>query len=131
MQANPITRALLEKTGLDSLHVFVGPNRRIVMYPCRSGTLLNVAAFYPTIAGTGAEDVSWHNEGNMDQLLSTYANFGEELRTLCGMAEDLKLWSLASRDPPPTSVKGNMALLGDAAHPTLPRTSPHSQPLRS
>lgn len=131
LQANPITRAFLDKIGLDAVHLFVGPDRRIVLYPCRSGALLNIGAIHPTVAGTNAEDESWHSKGNIEELLSTYANFSEELRTLCRMAEDLKLWSLASRDPPPTFVKGKMALLGDAAHPTLPRTSSHSRPLWS
>lgn len=39
---------------------------------------------------------------------------------MCRLAEDVKLWSLASRNPAPTFVKGKLALIGDAAHPMLP-----------
>ncbi|KAJ5660679.1 uncharacterized protein N7484_000051 [Penicillium longicatenatum] len=118
-QANPLTAALLQKTGVDGVHAFVSPDRRLVVYPCREGDLLNVVAIHPT----GPEEVkeaSWLDSGNLDQLLETYSSFGPELQELCRMAEDLKLWSLASRSPPTTFVQGKLALVGDAAHPTLP-----------
>ncbi|KAL4734277.1 hypothetical protein BDV11DRAFT_209537 [Aspergillus similis] len=40
----------------------------------------------------------------------------------CRQAENVKLWSLASRQPPPTFVKGRLALLG-----TLPMRPFHNQ----
>lgn len=121
-QANPLTAALLNKTGLDGVHAFSGPDRRIIIYPCRTGELLNVAAIYP--AGTEeAKEASWLESGSLDQLLKNYCSFGPELRELCQMAEDLKLWSLYSRSPPKTFAKGRLSLVGDAAHPTLPRKS--------
>ncbi|KAJ5190124.1 uncharacterized protein N7498_009109 [Penicillium cinerascens] len=85
------------------------PDRRLVVYPCREGDLLNVVAIHPT----GPEEVkeaSWLDSGNLDQLLETYSSFGPELQELCRMAEDLKLWSLASRSPPTTFVQGKLAL---------------------
>ncbi|KAJ6128922.1 hypothetical protein N7471_010139 [Penicillium samsonianum] len=117
--ANPLTAALLSKTGLDGVHAFSGPDRRLVIYPCRNGNLLNIVAIHP--AGSDkAKEASWLESADLEQLLQTYSSFGPELRELCGMAEDLKLWSLVSRSPPRTFIKGKMALVGDAAHPTLP-----------
>lgn len=121
-QTNPLTAALLCKTGLDGVHAFSGPDRRLVIYPCRNGNLLNIVAIHP--AGSDkAKEASWLESADLEQLLQTYSSFGPELRELCGMAEDLKLWSLVSRSPPRTFIKGKMALVGDAAHPTLPRKS--------
>jgi len=37
--------------------------------------------------------------------------------------EDLKLWKLLYRPPMTTWTKGNICLIGDAAHPMLPRKS--------
>jgi salicylate hydroxylase len=77
--------------------------------------------FHPETAGEDIGESSWLNSGNQKDLMTEMEGFSAELRELCGMAEDLKLWSLASRDPPDSFNKGKLALIGDAAHPTLPR----------
>jgi salicylate hydroxylase len=123
MQSNALTANLLAKIGLDGVHVFAAHDRRLVLYPCRRGQLLNVAGIYPSEpAEDGCHDASWHNVGSVEELLDTFEGFSEDLREVCRMAEDVKLWSLASRDPAPTFVKEKLALIGDAAHPMLPRT---------
>lgn len=121
-QANPLTATLLAKTGLDGVHAFSSEDRRLVIYPCRGGDLLNVVAIHPS-GSEGVKESSWLEGGSHEQLLQTYASFGPELQQMCRMAEDLKLWSLASRSPPQTFIKDKLALVGDAAHPTLPRKS--------
>ena len=121
MQSNPLTSRLLEKIGLNGVHVFSTEDRRLVVYPCRQGQLLNCAGIYPPgLEEDAGTDASWHNAGSVSQLIYTFRGFGEELLEICRMAEDVKLWSLASRDPAPTFVKGKLALIGDAAHPMLP-----------
>lgn len=121
IQANPLTAALMAKTGIDGVHAFAAHDRRIVVYPCRGGQLLNVAGIHPASKETNARDSSWLDGGSLNQLIETYQDFGEELQEMCRLAEDLKLWSLASRSPAPTFVRGKLALIGDAAHPMLPR----------
>ena len=123
IQANPLTAALMAKTGIDGVHAFVTHDRRIVVYPCRGGQLLNVAGIHPAEKETNARDSSWLDGGSLSHLIETYQDFGEELQEMCRLAEDLKLWSLASRSPAPTFVRGKLALIGDAAHPMLPRMS--------
>ncbi|OGM44354.1 monooxygenase [Aspergillus bombycis] len=120
IQANPLTATLMAKTGIDGVHVFAAHDRRTVVYPCRSGQLLNVAGIHPAGKETNARDSSWLDGGKLSQLIETYQDFGEELQEMCRLAEDLKLWSLASRRPAPTFVRGKLALIGDAAHPMLP-----------
>lgn len=120
LRGNPLTAPLLDKIGLDATHVFASSDRRLVMYSCRVGSLLNVAGIHPSDAMARTEYSSWLDSGNLEDMLATYRDFCPELQEMCRQAEDVKLWSLASRQPPPTFVKGKLALLGDAAHPTLP-----------
>ncbi|KAI9372362.1 hypothetical protein BJX61DRAFT_507589 [Aspergillus egyptiacus] len=120
MRANPSTDNLLTKIGLDGCHVFTTKDRRLVVYPCRGGELLNVAGICPSNSETDTKDSSWHDAGSIHQLLDTFSAFGDDLKEMCRMAEDVKLWSLASRDPAPTFIQGKLALIGDAAHPMLP-----------
>ena len=59
-----------------------------------------------------------------DDLMKEFEGFSLELRELCSLAEDVKLWSLASKDPPTIFHRGKLCLIGDAAHPMLPRKLP-------
>ena len=124
MQANPLTASLLQKTGLDGVHGFISDDRRLVFYPCRHGDLLNAAGIHPSGSETAVKDSSWLDSASRDALLETYESFSPELREMCRIAEDVKVWCLGSRKPPRTFVKGKLALAGDAAHPTLPRETP-------
>lgn len=130
MLANPLTASLLQRIGLDGVHAFVAEDRRLVVYPCREGKLLNVAGIHPSGLENTAKESSWLDSGSRKQLLQTYASFGPELLEMCCAAEDVKLWNLGTRVPPRTFVKGRLALVGDAAHPTLPRKALPSSILR-
>ncbi|RSL95400.1 hypothetical protein CEP52_012118 [Fusarium oligoseptatum] len=98
INSNPLTGPFFAKLGLDCQHVFTTYDRRLVVYPCRYGKLLNI----------------------LEDLLKTYAEFSPEIVEMCSLAEDLKLWSLATRDPPKKFYRGKTVLIGDAAHPMLP-----------
>ena len=90
------------------------------MYPCRSGELINCAAMVPE-GKVEIGESSWLNSGRKEDLLKEFEDFSPELRELCNLAEDVKLWNLASRDPPTIFHRKKLRLIGDAAHPTLPR----------
>lgn len=59
----------------------------------------------------------------MENLLAVYQNFDPKLLSLFRKADPitLKAWKLMDMEVLPTWVKGKLALLGDAAHPFLPR----------
>ena len=114
-----MAKSVIDRVGLKSLNAFVTKDHRLVMYPCRNGKLLNFVAMCPE----GDEKVvesSWLNSGSKDDLMKEFEGYSPELREICSLAEDVKLWSLASRDPPRIFHKGKLCLIGDAAHPTLP-----------
>ncbi|KAL5377865.1 hypothetical protein DPSP01_009479 [Paraphaeosphaeria sporulosa] len=121
LSSNPSAKALVDRIGLKGLHAFRSKTEQLVLYPCRSGSLINCAAFLPT--DDYDDDIgesSWLNSGQHSDLMAAVESYGPELRELCSLAEDVKLWSLVSRDPPRSFVKGKVALVGDAGHPMLP-----------
>lgn len=124
LQSNALTKPLLDRIGLRSLNAFAdttSPLRRLVIYPCRAGTLLNAIMFYPS--DDSLDESSWLNSGSKEDLLAQVTGYSPALQALCGMTDDVKHWSLASRDPPPVFFREKLVLVGDAAHPTLPRKS--------
>jgi 2-polyprenyl-6-methoxyphenol hydroxylase-like FAD-dependent oxidoreductase len=68
-------------------------------------------------------DAEWSTTANKARLLEVYRDFDPSLVALLNMAEaeSLKVWELLDMDVLPTWVQGRLALLGDAAHPFLPR----------
>lgn len=59
--------------------------------------------------------------------MDVYSKFNPDLVALLDKAEEdtLKVWELLDLDPLPTWVNDKLALLGDAAHPYLPRKLPY------
>lgn len=132
-EKNALVKNFLDTIGLNRTSAIGSSHRRLVIYPCRSGTLLNCGFLHPAteadnLAGRGS---SWLNPGTVEDLVRQSDEFGDGVREFCKMAEDLKLFGLVTRDPPPTYVKGKLALLGDAAHPMLPRKAPPSRAPRT
>ncbi|MCF6232129.1 MAG: FAD-dependent monooxygenase [Rhodobacteraceae bacterium] len=101
--------------------VFMGPGRHLVCYPLRGGRLVNLVAV--------EERASWVDEGwdihdDPDNLRAAFAGFGGTARALLDRVETVGLWGLF-RHPVAAQWHGQkggvgVALLGDAAHPTLP-----------
>lgn len=100
---------------LTEVVVHVGPRCHFVHYGLRGGELLNqVAVFESPKALAGQED--W---GTPDELDGAFADTCGFVRAgLPHMWRD-KWWRMYDRNPIMTWVHGNIALLGDAAHPPL------------
>jgi hypothetical protein len=67
--------------------------------------------------------LDWNNETSMSVLLSVYKDFDLALLKLLSKAspDSLKAWELLDMDVLPTWTDKRLTLLGDAAHPFLPR----------
>lgn len=111
-------RALVPSPDKDPIaKVTMGPGRHIVRYPIRGGDMTNIVAVQERDAW--AEE-GWHQSDDPANLRAAFADFGGPVQALLEAVEEVKLWGLFRHPVAETWVKGSAALLGDAAHPTLP-----------
>ena len=97
--------------------VFMGPGRHLVSYPLRGGNLRNIVAVEErkTWAAEG-----WSHPGNPQELRAAFAGFGGPVPEWLAQIETLWLWGLFRHAVAPHWHRDRAAILGDAAHPTLP-----------
>lgn len=92
-----------------------GPGYHIVHYPLRHGTPFNVVAVFRT--STHAEKCDLH--GHRVEVEATYRHAHPAMKALLALMDFERRWAISDRDPIRHWHKGRIALLGDAAHPTL------------
>ena len=96
--------------------VFMGPGRHLVSYPLRGG-LRNIVAVEERADWT---QEGWHHAGDPDALRRAFAGFGGPVPGWLAQVETVGLWGLF-RHPVARNWHGpGLAIIGDAAHPTLP-----------
>jgi 3-hydroxybenzoate 6-monooxygenase len=111
----PTSEGRAASVDLSEVVVYVGPGCHFVHYGLRGGELLNqVAVFESPKALAGDED--WGTPDELDAAFERTCDFVRE--GLPYMWRD-KWWRMYDRDPLMTWVHGNIALLGDSAHPPL------------
>ncbi|KAH8679510.1 hypothetical protein BGZ60DRAFT_467666 [Tricladium varicosporioides] len=119
VKADPATAHFIQTTG--DLIMISGNERRLVMYPCRSNTELNFVAMHPdNESEVMSED--WNEAGSKSTLLKVFEDYSDDVKALLEKVnpETLKLWKLLDLEALDRWTLGNVALLGDAAHPFLP-----------
>ena len=101
--------------------VHMGPGRHLVSYPLRGGKLRNLVAVEER--QRWAEESWTLRDDSMDMRLA-FAGFSPRVKGWLDAVEDPWLWGLFRHAVASTWVKpmgqGGVAILGDAAHPTLP-----------
>ncbi|KAH9880160.1 hypothetical protein J1614_002186 [Plenodomus biglobosus] len=113
LRHNPLTKALFEDPNC-SFNIASAPDRRLVC-----GELQNFVGLHPA-KDNRIESESWHASGSVQDLLDTFSAFHPALLEICRNATDPKLWKLIFRPPIKQWTRGNVILIGDAAHPMLP-----------
>lgn len=96
--------------------IFMGPGRHLVSYPL-GGNLRNIVA---VVEGRDWQDEGWSHPGDPQELRQLFARFRGPVTEWLAAVDSPSVWGLF-RHPVATHWHGpGLALVGDAAHPTLP-----------
>ncbi|KAL1957498.1 hypothetical protein VTO42DRAFT_5961 [Malbranchea cinnamomea] len=116
---DPLTKVYADKE--NCLRMFIGNDRRLVMYPCQNSTVMNFVGIHPSKESQSTSE-DWNQQGSKGILLEVYKDFSESIRAMLSKVDSatLKVWTLLDMKPLKDWTKGRLALMGDAAHPFLP-----------
>ncbi|KAJ7467019.1 FAD/NAD(P)-binding domain-containing protein [Mycena latifolia] len=107
-------------SGTRSVVVKEGPLRMFFTYPCRSGNLINFVGFFTD----SPEDESggWTPIASRKEVVAKFQDFHPQFLRLLDLPAHsaIQKWKLRVLPLLPTWIRGRAALLGDAAHATLP-----------
>ncbi|WP_439104733.1 FAD-dependent oxidoreductase [Celeribacter marinus] len=97
--------------------VHVAAGRHVVSYPLRGGTMMNIVAVEERADWT---DEGWHHTGDPVEMMTHFANFCPGIKALLSRVETVSRWGLFRHPVAARWHSDRTALVGDAAHPTLP-----------
>jgi salicylate hydroxylase len=97
----------------------MGPGGHIMVYPIRNHQLFNMVLLHPDRSDT---EESWTATGPKSNMTKFYSSWSPTVRALLDLVEgdEIPEWQLKIHRPLLSWVEGNVALMGDACHPTLP-----------
>lgn len=96
--------------------LWLSKSAHIVHYPVRGGKLINVVV----IVRNDTPQTGWANHGKRDELLSSLRHLAPQILSLIKGVDAWLTWALFDRGPAPLISRGQVTLVGDAAHPMLP-----------
>lgn len=96
---------------------WIAPASHIMHYPVRHGAMLNVIA---VVERGDWQKESWYDRGTHDEWLGDFPGWHDDARAMIEAIEQPFKWALMVRWPLPRWSVGNVTLLGDACHSTLP-----------
>lgn len=97
--------------------VHMAPGRHLVSYPLRDGRLMNIVGVEERHSWAAE---SWSQQDDPAKFRAAFAGFEPRVTELLDQVETVHLWGLFRHPVAPVWHKGKAAILGDAAHPTLP-----------
>ena len=109
------TEEILDRSHLDSMTIWIGPDLHLVQYRLRGGAVMNNVA---TVASRrfrrGEKEF-----GGPDELDEVFSRTAPGVRGMLRYISRDRNWVLHDREPVTNWTAGRATLLGDAAHPTL------------
>ncbi len=106
---------VVDRSRVDSMVIYVGPDLHLVQYRLRGGTVMNNVATIESKRFKRGEA----QFGDPDELDELFSQCAPGVRDMLRHISRDRHWELHDRDPVTNWTRGNATLLGDAAHPTL------------
>ncbi|KAJ6620496.1 FAD/NAD(P)-binding domain-containing protein [Mycena sp. CBHHK59/15] len=93
--------------------------RMLYVFPCRGGSVINVVAHH--VDDRDQDKYKWSSEASLEDVLDEFKGFHPRYLKFLELADGpIIRWQLRALPLLPTWINGRTALLGDAAHATLP-----------
>jgi salicylate hydroxylase len=109
------TGEIIDRSHLDSMTIWVGPDLHLVQYRLRGGAVMNnVATVSSRRFRRGEKEF-----GGWDELEEVVSRAAPRVRDMLRYFSRDRNWVLHDREPVTNWSRGRATLLGDAAHPTL------------
>ena len=109
------TGEIIDRSHLDSMTIWIGPDLHLVQYRLRGGAVMNnVATVSSRRFRRGEKDF-----GAWDELEEVFSRADPRVRDMLRYFGRDRNWVLHDREPVTNWTRGRVTLLGDAAHPTL------------
>lgn len=113
---------LLELINGDKVTRWIGEKRHIIACPVSSKTIYNLSTVKPDTNFAAAPSATYTTKGDKAAMLDIFSDFCPKIQRMLNLVPDGEVceWKLHVHSPLPTWVRGSIALVGDACHPTLP-----------
>jgi len=110
------TGDISDRSHLDSMTIWIGPDLHLVQYRLRGGAVMNNVA---TVSSRRFRRGERKDFGGWDELEEVFSRTDPRVRDMLRYFGRDRNWVLHDRDPVTHWTRGRATLLGDAAHPTL------------
>ncbi|KAK7042713.1 FAD/NAD(P)-binding domain-containing protein [Favolaschia claudopus] len=91
----------------------------IFSYPLRRGNIINISAGHRD-KRKERNDIEWNEDTPAEAFHENFHDFCPKFMALVNAAEAPRTWQLRKLPTLPTWIKGNVAIMGDAAHAMYP-----------
>lgn len=121
---NENLRSLLQNQDPGFMNLFLPAKRQMVItYPARNNTILMLGGMRVTgDSGSQSQHVrGWNQDATKEEFLELVEGFHPSLIELANMCDKVKYYPNLTRDPLRAIHRGRVVIIGDAAHPMLPR----------
>jgi 3-hydroxybenzoate 6-monooxygenase len=109
------TSAVPEHLRLQAAVLWAGPKTHLVHYPLHRGEIFNLVAVFHS----DRYEEGWDVFGDPEELGLRFRGQHRDVLAMLERIASWRMWVLCDREPVKTWSSGRVALLGDAAHPTL------------
>ena len=120
MEKDPEMLRLIDQ---DRVTRWIGEKRHLIAYPVSNKSIYNISTTQPDEKNfAAAPSATYTTKGSKTAMLDTFSDFCPLIHRMLELVPDGEVceWKLRVHARLPTWVHGNVALVGDSAHATLP-----------